>query len=863
MNEYLRTASVLFALFVNMFCLPSAVAQTAETGKLSFKVKDGETQELLTGVTCQVLSPSGKLTSYGISDQDGNINISFHKNDKLTFSFLGYKTIASPASNFAIGKVNIISMKAQAVTLKEVAVKVPPIRMKSDTLIYDVNSFKRAGDRHLEDVLKKLPGISVADNGSISYQGKSINKFYIEGKDLLGYSYGQATKNMPIDAVSDVEVLENHQPIKMLHNKSFSDHAAINIKLDKNHKVRPFGEIKGGIGKSPTIWDNSLFLMQVMSKNQLLISGKMNNTGTDISSDTKEHIDVTDIGAFEPVPHSLFSFDLEHQSLSEDKYLQNKSYTFGINYLYGLSNDATLRCNVLWYDDHSTQSHDYNSYYGGANPVTLNESSLLKNNTQTVLPILKYEFNGSKKYISDELRYSFTQLNGLHTIESNGTKITEDLYSKPYYFQNYFNSSFFLGKLLILAKSFVRYFDRRESINDASDDYDFYNVAERYSTESFVNKNVLKTSVPLFRNNLGLSLGLNYHNHRYDYTGSARNQNTEILFTPSYSIKYGRNSTVEIAVPAKWNKAIVSSSSFTDSSRGLFSCSPSLFVQQTLTNKMKLVLNASKSTFFNSEDFYSQSALRTGYRTLFKTNNDIFKTDSYNMSMQLNYKDLAYMFFSNISISYSDMKDESYTNYEYTDTTSIISAVSGINHRKTFYINAMADKTFSGTGVTLKTELNYNINTYRISQSSVLTDNHSHVLSAKISSIYQKLDWLRLALDLTGNLYWNKNDFSNSDKLSSLITDATVYFFPNSKTDIIINYQNSTNEISQSKYKTCNLFDVTARYRMSKQMELGLKLYNLFNTKSYTTTDNSGLNVFRSSFPLRGRQILFNVMLTI
>lgn len=95
-------------------------------------------------------------------------------------------------------------MTPEAVELREVVVKIPPIRSANDTLIYNVGAFVKAGDRHLEDVLKKLPGIKVAENGSVTYQGKAINKFYIEGKDLLGSSYNQATRNMPIDAVSDV-----------------------------------------------------------------------------------------------------------------------------------------------------------------------------------------------------------------------------------------------------------------------------------------------------------------------------------------------------------------------------------------------------------------------------------------------------------------------------------------------------------------------------------------------------------------------------------------------------------------------------------------------------------------------------------
>lgn len=88
-------------------------------------------------------------------------------------------------------------------------------------------------------MLKKLPGIKVAENGSVSYQGRAINRFYIEGQDLMGDNYTQATRNMPVNAVRDVEVMEDHQPIKLLQGRKPSESAALNIKLDKGHWARP------------------------------------------------------------------------------------------------------------------------------------------------------------------------------------------------------------------------------------------------------------------------------------------------------------------------------------------------------------------------------------------------------------------------------------------------------------------------------------------------------------------------------------------------------------------------------------------------------------------------------------------------
>lgn len=72
------------------------------------------------------------------------------------------------------------------ILLKEVTVKSDRIREQGDTIIYNVGRFAQSQDRSIGDVLKRMPGIDVARNGKIQYQGVDINTFYIEGSDLLG-----------------------------------------------------------------------------------------------------------------------------------------------------------------------------------------------------------------------------------------------------------------------------------------------------------------------------------------------------------------------------------------------------------------------------------------------------------------------------------------------------------------------------------------------------------------------------------------------------------------------------------------------------------------------------------------------------
>ncbi|MBR6276630.1 MAG: carboxypeptidase-like regulatory domain-containing protein [Prevotella sp.] len=106
-------------------------------------------------------------------------------------------------------KVDMV-LTPKAVSLKEVTVKPDPLRQKGDTLSHNLASFLGKGDVTLEDGLKRLPGVDVSQNGGISYMGKPISQFNIEGMDLLGGKYNLATRNIPADYVTQVEIVRNH-----------------------------------------------------------------------------------------------------------------------------------------------------------------------------------------------------------------------------------------------------------------------------------------------------------------------------------------------------------------------------------------------------------------------------------------------------------------------------------------------------------------------------------------------------------------------------------------------------------------------------------------------------------------------------
>ena len=126
----------------------------------------------------------------------------------LEISAMNYEkfTIKLPNKSFN----QTIALKSQETILEEIIIKPTLITQRGDTISFDLNKFATQNDRVLEDVLKKIPGIEVESSGKIKYQGQAINKFYVEGMDLMQGRYTSITQAMPNMHVSKLEVIENH-----------------------------------------------------------------------------------------------------------------------------------------------------------------------------------------------------------------------------------------------------------------------------------------------------------------------------------------------------------------------------------------------------------------------------------------------------------------------------------------------------------------------------------------------------------------------------------------------------------------------------------------------------------------------------
>lgn len=167
--------------------------------------------------------------------------------------------------------------------LKEVVVAAKKIRQSGDTISYSAATYIGKNDKTLEDLLRKMPGIEVKADGQVTYNGQWIKEFYIEGLDMLGDNYGVATKNVDAQSISSVQVMENHEDVKLLRGTKRGNAPAMNIKLKQSAKGVWTSVVNGAVGSQPDMsWDASATLMNFSRNFQNVSVYKSNNIGVDL-----------------------------------------------------------------------------------------------------------------------------------------------------------------------------------------------------------------------------------------------------------------------------------------------------------------------------------------------------------------------------------------------------------------------------------------------------------------------------------------------------------------------------------------------------------------------------------------------------
>lgn len=358
----------------------------------------------------------------------------------VELSYVGYKKQSKPVADINAPlnfKLSTTSKKLDEVTIKNSR---PHLKVIGDTTSYKVSDFSSPQDRVIGDVIKKLPGVTVANDGKISYNGKGISNLYLGGDNLLDDKYNIATNSIPSGSVDQVQVLENNQPVKALKDKVVSDDVALNLTFKPDAKLKWVGQETVGAGL-PGKYEEDLNAMAFKDKFKAINYLKGNNTGYDLQTDVISH----NMGDYlsrldNDKPATVLSLGTAGDpDLPRNRYLFDQSGIINLNNLYNIKKDVQLKANMYYL--HDTQTQDYQKYSEIRSPKdTIRYSEIQQNKRKP--DILHGQFtlniNKDKYYLNDILLADYSHNSNYSDLNTNGTAGSQVFKDNPLDFSNEF-----------------------------------------------------------------------------------------------------------------------------------------------------------------------------------------------------------------------------------------------------------------------------------------------------------------------------------------------------------------------------------------------------------------------------------------
>ena len=230
-------------------------ASTIDAQTVSGTVEDAATNTLISNATVKLSkSDSSANPILTVSGSNGafNFNNVAPGSYTLTITNIGYSTFQKPVTVIDQNvNVRSISLSKTAETLSTVVINgaPPPVKQNGDTLDYSASQFKVNPDATSEDLIKKMPGITVDKSGTVTAQGETVQKVTVDGRDFFGDDATATLRNLPAEVIDKIQVFDKLSDQAQL--TGFDDGnttKAINIVTKKDMRQGNFGRIYAGYG---------------------------------------------------------------------------------------------------------------------------------------------------------------------------------------------------------------------------------------------------------------------------------------------------------------------------------------------------------------------------------------------------------------------------------------------------------------------------------------------------------------------------------------------------------------------------------------------------------------------------------------
>lgn len=390
-------ARLWFILLLLVVPLRAVNAQT-QTISVHGQVRCGT--EKVVGALVTMLQPAdSSIVAYTTTDKQGFYTLKATTQlSEVLLSISGFNIKRKTTHIKAHSQTLDFHVEEENRILREVVVQSQKLWGNRDTLNYLVSAYTRGKDRSIGDVLKKLPGITIEDNGVIKYQGNPINHFYIENLDMLQGRYNLATQGIKAEDVATVQVLENHEHIRSRQDQTPSERAAINLKMkDKAKGIwSKSADLGTGHNHDETLWEAMLQTMYFGKGKQHMLRYSGDNLGRSLEMGTDHY-------GFSSEGNSRMVSLVEHSSPPIGNSLFGYRHSINLNNLAKLSDSITINYN-LNYSHNFASGHSFSQttyFLPNGEKQLLMEDIADRTHTHSANIQLIYEMNLQRRYLKN------------------------------------------------------------------------------------------------------------------------------------------------------------------------------------------------------------------------------------------------------------------------------------------------------------------------------------------------------------------------------------------------------------------------------------------------------------------------------
>ncbi|MBR6937122.1 MAG: TonB-dependent receptor [Prevotella sp.] len=817
----------------------------------------------------------------------------------LLFNHISYEKVSqwltlkeSENENPLLRKVDV-QLIPKSIFLKEVNVKANPLRQRGDTLIHNLASFLGKGDVTLEDGLKRLPGVDIAQSGAISYMGKPISQFNIEGLDLLGGKYNLATKNIPADYVTNVKIVRNHHS-RRVEKDVPSNEVSMNIKLNKKAKFKPFGQEEIGVGASPNpsqggendAADKSPLLgrgwgrlllgitgMMFTDKFQTICSLKGGNYKSFARADMFDHFGGNAIST--PATSLFGGFDGGAPPQGEYLYQRNGMVT--INAINKLDSVTTVKVNADYNYHRAThdisQSSTYLSGDGSYMTVTEQTSPLSK----VHLPKLSVNYlkNADQVYLSYEffLKGMFEQNEG--DVVANGKEVKQRRRSSSFEIDNSFYWSDRTPKGTVRYVSVPISFKRTPTLRLIfnKDGNGYAQTAQSSTLKMNVHTSFTIPIGKTFKVRLPVAL-----NATYDDLGTYRKVTGERNDIRGWAFDPTMNPGFEIH---SRNRRFYLSAGLGAALKGLYYnklnytkpvFNPSMGINYTFSVNSKLHFSTGYTTSIGDMMTLLTEPMQVDYRTVRTSSGIIGESNSWHTSGEWKWHLPMKFFTLSLAASYSESKRNT-LNSQHVDGIDIGTTALLRNTRsRSSSFSIATTKNIPSLFAKLGVEAKYGFDSGEQAVNSNVIKTRSNNYNVHGNASITPVQWLELRYDIRygwsrssftpnpspkgeGSGYSQGENSARGETLTSLTHSGAIHIFPIATLDLSLDYDHVRRQITTDQYKHMSLFNVSAQYK-TKRLVLRLELTNLLNQRHYSYTIFDGINTYTFDYGLCARTVL-------